>query len=58
MQAHVIRLVKLVSILAILPLMQACTPAGSGDAVTEAYQTSGIIAAQPYTRTIFSSSNF
>lgn len=40
--------------------LQACTPATGTEynAVVEAYNTSGVLHATPYTRTIFSSHNF
>jgi len=40
--------------------LQSCAPSylASSDGVTNAYATSGVIPIQPYTRTIFSSSNF
>jgi hypothetical protein len=42
-----------------LLLSQACTPAAtSGLDVANAYETSGLLPAKPYTRTIFSTHNF
>ncbi len=40
--------------------LQACAPVAGKeyDAVTQAYNTSGVLAVDPYTRTIFSTHNF
>jgi hypothetical protein len=44
-----------------LCLTQACTSGldqAGGSSVAEAYETSGVVSVNPYTRTIFSSTNF
>jgi len=51
---------KIITMGLLLISLQACAPAytPSSNAVAQAYETSGLVPSQPYTRTIFSSSNF
>lgn len=51
---------KLALLGAALVLLQACSPVAPSNesAVAQAFETSDVIAVKPYTRTIFSSSNF
>ena len=60
MKTHVTTLIKLALTLVILNLLQACTSVDNprGYSVAEAYDSSGVMTVNPYTRTIFSSSNF
>lgn len=45
---------------ALLAMLQACSPAyvPTTDEVAQAYNSSGVVPVRPYTRTIFSSSQF
>ena len=60
MQIRLVRnLTRIALIGAIFASLQACTSLPSNDnGVAEAYRTSGAVAVSPYSRTIFSSSNF
>jgi hypothetical protein len=63
MNAAMIKVITRVVVMSvILCATQACTggvPGGrSSVAVADAYETSGVVAVSPYTRTIFSSNNF
>ena len=51
---------KATLILSLLAALPACTPAyvPTSSEVAQAYNSSGLISVPPYTRTIFSSSNF
>lgn len=51
---------KIIFSLTALAALQACTPAGTlpQDGVTAAYETSGLMPVNPYTRSIFNTHNF
>ncbi len=60
MKSSVRKFSKAACFVSLLLLSQACTPTQAipPTDVASAYQTSGIIAVPPYTRTIFSTHNF
>lgn len=49
---------KRIGFVTIVMLLQACATAVPKNTVMAAYETSGVVTIKPYTRTIFSPSNF
>jgi len=58
MRIDIVRIQGKLIIIVALAVLSGCSPVPSTYSVAQAYESSGIITVPPYTRTIFSGTNF